>query len=179
MGAYGSLLWSELVAIKRDDLDPSERTVRVDESLVEVEGRFVWGVPKTTRSNRVVDLPSLVIAPLAEHLLRHPPLVGTDDPHLEGLVFSGERGGPIRRHVFRPIWQDACARAGVEGVRPEWLRHTGASLAYAATKDMKAVASRLGHSSTRMMDMVYVEVYPEASRQVADAIDALVASSLD
>jgi hypothetical protein len=42
---------------------------------------------------------------------------------------------------------------------------------------MKAVASRLGHASTRMMDTVYVEVYSEVSRQVADAIDVLVRES--
>jgi hypothetical protein len=42
---------------------------------------------------------------------------------------------------------------------------------------MKAVASRLGHTSTRMMDTVYVEVYSEVSREVADAIDVLVRES--
>jgi integrase len=67
--------------------------------------------------------------------------------------------------------------AGLEGVRPEWLRHTGASLAYTASKDMKAVASQLGHTSTRMMDAVYVEVYSKVSREVADAIDVLVRES--
>jgi integrase len=55
---------------------------------------------------------------------------------------------------FRPVWDRACRAAGLESIRPEWLRHTGASLAYAASKDMKAVASRLGHTSTRMMDTV-------------------------
>jgi hypothetical protein len=39
---------------------------------------------------------------------------------------------------------------------------------------MKAVAERLGHTSTRMMDTVYVEVYTDASARVADAIDRLV-----
>jgi hypothetical protein len=42
---------------------------------------------------------------------------------------------------------------------------------------MKAVASRLGHTSTRMTDTIYVEVYSEVSRQVADAIDVLVRES--
>jgi hypothetical protein len=43
---------------------------------------------------------------------------------------------------------------------------------------MKAVAARLGHTSTRMMDTVDVEVYPEASRAVADAIDEVVRRSV-
>jgi hypothetical protein len=52
-------------------------------------------------------------------------------PRLEGLVFYGERGGLVRRHVFRPVWDRAWKAAGLESIRPEWLRHTGASLAYA------------------------------------------------
>lgn len=42
---------------------------------------------------------------------------------------------------------------------------------------MKAVAERLGHTSTRMMDTVYVEVYADASTKVADAIDQLIRDS--
>jgi integrase len=150
------------------------RTLRVDEKVVEVRGRFEWGPPKTPESARSIDLPGVAIRPLAAHLLRFPPLRDPKDPCLEGLVFYGERGGPVRRHVFRPVWDRACNATGLEGIRPEWLRHTGASLAYAATRDMKAVAERLGHTSTRMMDTVYVEVYTDASARVADAIDRLV-----
>ncbi len=101
------------------------------------------------------------------------------DPRLDGLVFYGERQGSVRRHVFRPDWDRACKAVGIEGVRPEWLRHTGASLAYAATRDMKAVAERLGHPSVRMIDTVYVEVYADTSAKVADAIDRLVSKSTE
>jgi integrase len=59
-------------------------------------------------------------------------------------------------------------------VRPGWLRHSGASLAYAATRDLKLVSKRLGHTSTRMVDGVYVTLYEDASRAVADAIDVLL-----
>jgi integrase len=88
-----------------------------------------------------------------------------------------DRAGPCR-HVFRAVWVKACADAGVKPVRLEWLRHTGASLAYAATHDMKAVAERLGHNSVRMLDSVYLSVYADASRTVADALDGPGADSL-
>jgi integrase len=160
-------VWSELVAIKRDDLDLEARTVRVNERLAEVAGAWSWGSPKTVGSERTIDLPRIAIAPLAEHLLAFPPLIDQEDPQLEGLVFYGERGGhPVRRHAFRKIWARACTRAGVEGVRVEWLRHSGASLAYAATKDIKATSARLGHTSTRMTDTVCLKLYDEVGRQV-------------
>jgi hypothetical protein len=31
-----------------------------------------------------------------------------------GLVFYGDRGAPVRRHVFRPVWDRACTAAGLE-----------------------------------------------------------------
>jgi integrase len=34
-------------------------------------------------------------------------------------------------------------------------------VAYAATHDLKAVAERLGHTSVRMVDSVYVRLYEE------------------
>ena len=39
LGAYGSLRWAELVAVKRDDLDLEGRSVRIDEKVVGVRGR--------------------------------------------------------------------------------------------------------------------------------------------
>jgi hypothetical protein len=44
---------------------------------------------------------------------------------------------------------------------------------------MKAVAARLGHTSTRMMDAVYVELHEETGRELAAAIDVLVRARLE
>jgi hypothetical protein len=85
----------------------------------------------------------------------------------------------------RPLWDAACIEANVESIRLEWLRHVvyldtrcistrGVSIAYRATKDMKAVANRLCHTSVRMLDSTYVKVYADAAREVADAIDGPV-----
>lgn len=181
LGGYSGLRWSELVALKRDDVDLEGRKVRVDERLTEVGGGggpWAWGRPKTAGSARTVDLPAIVVKPLAEHLLRFPPLCSKDDPRLEGLVFYVGSGSPVRRHTFRREWHRACERAKVPAIRLEWLRHTGASLAYAASRDLKAVASRLGHTSTRMVDTTYVGLYEDAGRELADAIDALVRERL-
>lgn len=72
---------------------------------------------------------------------------------------------------------------GMPDVHPSTV-HAGASRALrsdsrdgggaGAIRDLKAVAAPLGHSSVRMADTVYVELYGEASRAVADAIDEMV-----
>jgi integrase len=125
----------------------------------------------------IVDLPRIVMKPLSEHLLEYPPLRGTLDPRLEGLLFH-EDGHPLRRQSVGREWRSACEAAKVPAIRLEWLRHTGASLAYAATGDLKAVARRLRHRDTRMVDRVYVRAYEEAGRETADAIDELATRRL-
>jgi integrase len=169
LDALGSLRWSELVGLRRQDVDLEARTVTIGQKVTEVNGRFHFGAPKTEESGRTVDLPAVVIKPLAEHLLRYP----------GELVFRGANGNPVRRKVFRAAWLKALADAKVtKHVRPGWLRHSGASLAYAASHDLKLVSKRLGHTSTRMVDTVYLKLYEEADRKVADAIDELVRASL-
>jgi hypothetical protein len=84
----------------RDDIDLEERTVRIDEKVVEVRGRFEWGT-QMKDSARIVHLPEVAVKPLAGHLLRFPRLRAATDRRWEGLDFYGARGGPDRRHVFR------------------------------------------------------------------------------
>jgi integrase len=171
LDAMGSLRWSELIGLRRQDLDLEARTVTITQKITEVNGTFHIGRPKTQESARTVDLPAVVVKPLAEYLLRYPPSPA-------GLIFHGANGNPVRRKVFRAAWFKALEDAKIEKyVRPGWLRHSGASLAYAATRDLKLVSKRLGHTSTRMVDSVYVSLYEDASRAVADAIDELVRAS--
>jgi integrase len=171
LDALGSLRWSELIGLRRQDLDLDAREVTIAQKITEVNGTFHVGRPKTAESARTIDLPALVVKPLAEYLLRYP-------PSPEGLVFHGANGNPIRRKVFRAAWVKALEEANInKHVRPGWLRHSEASLAYAATHDLKLVSKRLGHTSTRMVDGVYVRLYEDASRAVADAIDELLRAS--
>jgi integrase len=76
------------------------------------------------------------------------------------------------------VWKRALRDVGImKHVRVGWLRHSGASLAYAATHDLKATAERLGHTSTRMVDTVYLKLYKDVDRNVADAIGELFRAS--
>jgi integrase len=171
LDALGSLRRSELVGLRRQDLDLEARTVTVTQKITEVDGRFHVGRPKTQESARTIDMPAAVVKPLAEYLLRYP-------PSPDGLIFHGANGNPVRRKVFRAAWLKALKDAKItKHVRPGWLRHSGASLAYAASRDMKLVSKRLGHTSTRMVDGVYVSLYEDANRAVADAIDELLRAS--
>jgi integrase len=124
VAAYSSLRW--VVGARRAacrSARPRPRRIRVEEKIVE-SGRLIPGTPKTERSRRAVTLPHSVTLELAEHLRRY---------SSDGLVFTAERGGIIRRPVFcRLVWKPALERAALEGFRFGQLRHTGATLALEA-----------------------------------------------
>jgi hypothetical protein len=58
----------------------------------------------------------------------------------------------------------ACALAGIEKVTPNDLRRTYASWLVNAGAPLKVVANLLGHSSTRMVDLVYGRVADETQK---------------
>ena len=163
VAAYSSLRWSELVAFRVDRLDLPRDRIRVEEKIVE-SGRLIPGAPKTERSRRAVTLPHSVTLELAEHLRRYPS---------DGLVFTAERGGVIRRPaVHRLVWKPALERAGLQGFRFGQLRHTGATLALEAGANPALVAFRLGHTSTRMLEQHYAGRLDRADRELARALGA-------
>jgi integrase len=142
LAAYSGLRWGELAGLRRRYLDPLHKTVRVVEQCTQVNGRFVWGPPKTSAGTRTVVLPQFICDVVVEHLAKW------SEPGTEGLVFTMPDGAPLRRENFRRrVWLPACREAGVEGVRFHDLRHTNATLAAASGAPLRAVMHRLGHAS--------------------------------
>jgi integrase len=165
LAAYGSLRWSELVALRVDRLSLSRHRVRVEEKIVE-SGHLIRGEPKTKRSRRWVTVPDFVALALAEHVRKYPP--GPD-----GLVFTAPKGGPIRRPAFyRLVWSQATQAAGLEGFPFRNLRHTGATLALQEGTNPVLVAFRLGHASTAMIERHYGELGEGFDREIADRLSA-------
>jgi integrase len=166
LAVYSHLRYSELAAMKLHRVDFLLRQIRVEEKVVEVGGRFVWGEPKTKKARRVVSIPELVVEALARHVEAFPPGV-------DGLLFHGTRGQPIHRsHFESSVWRPACTRAGVPGYKFRNLRHTGASIAIRyGGADLKTVAERLGHTTIRMAADTYVTMFEAADREVADRLN--------
>jgi integrase len=139
--------------------------IRVEEKITE-SGHLIPGEPKTERSRRAVTLPHGVTLELAEHIRRYP-------PSEDGLVFTAEQGGVIRRPAFgQLVWRPAVLRAGLEVFRFGQLRHTGATLALEAGANPVLVAFRLGHTSTRMLEQHYAGRLDRADRELARTLDA-------
>jgi integrase len=151
---FASLRWGEAIALRRGDIDLDARTVSVRRQYVELSGELVVGPPKSRAGTRTVGIPKSIIPALREHFDAY---VG---PQPTDLVFTGARGGVLRRGNFRrgAGWAAAVSKTGAPGLHFHDLRHTGNMLAApgASLADLK---SRMGHSSTRAA-MIYLVTPP-------------------
>ncbi len=108
LGAGTGVRISEAIGLTVDRVDFLRRTVTIDRQLVgAVDGKPVFGPVKDRKNRpRVIPLPDVVLTSLSEHLSHWP--AGPD-----GLIFTNDRNGPIRRTTFSDIWRKAAGPLGV------------------------------------------------------------------
>lgn len=100
--AFTGLRRGELFGLTRRRVDLLHRTITVVEQRQQLrDGTLVIGPPKTAAGVRTVALPGPLVPELETHLTTY---CWAD---ANALVFTGEKGGPLRDHV----WQAAWARA--------------------------------------------------------------------
>jgi len=64
------------------------------------------------------------------------------------LLFTGQKGGPLRPHVLQAAWERARRSVGAT-YRLHDLRHLGATLAAGTGATTKEIMRRLGHQSAQ------------------------------
>ena len=169
LAAYGGLRFGELAGLRRSRVDLLRGRVLVIETLVEANGRFIFGPPKTKRSQRAVPLPRRVVRELEIHLQRY--VAAAPD----SLVFTGQKGALLRRAGFRrSYWRPATREASLEGLKLHELRHTFVALWVAAGVNPKELSVRAGHSSVAFTLDRYGHLYEDAGEDVPDRLDALL-----
>ena len=155
--AYTGLRWGEAAGLRWVDVDLLRRRIRVEETIVEVDGRQYPDTPKSHQARAV---------PLAA-----PPALALETlPRTTHRVFTGSTGLPLRSSGWsRRILAPACERAGLPRTTPHGLRHTAATLAVESGAPVKAVQTMLGHalgSYTMTLD-VYADAREESLDEVA------------
>lgn len=175
---YG-LRRSELLALKWDDVDFDERTVRIDEALIEVEGRPVWTEGKNERSRRTFAIDEDTAARLAAHRrgqIEERMLAGPEWTD-QDLVVATRTGNRVSPGNFDQTLDRLVGNAGVPRLTSHGLRHTAATHMVRQARDLgelRAVADVLGHSPDMLM-RTYAHALPDSLRAVSDRIGGRVA----
>jgi len=91
-----------------------------------------------------------------------------------GLVFTDYVGRPVDLDRLRAFFYRTLVGAGLPRVRVYDLRHTMATLVLHETKDLKLVATRLGHSNEVMVLRRYGHLLPGTDRDAARRLRELL-----
>ena len=165
LAAFTGLRFGELAALQRHDIDLERRTVAVRRALAETrtDGILVKA-PKSAAGVRTVAFPASLSGSLAAHL----------DVFAEqgrtGLVFTGARGGQLRRNNFRRLWLRALETTGLGDVHFHDLRHTGNTLAATGGATTRELMQRMGHSSVRAA-LIYQHLVNGRDHVIAAHVD--------
>lgn len=186
----------ELFALDWRNVDLQDGVIRVRANLaLDLNSKLVRDDTKTTSSWRVVDLPKIAIDALKDHKKK---VRGFD-----GLVFRDSKGGPLRKSNFLrrhyhpllerwrvclecdhlsvrdgavsvcPACQGAESRPRLPRVTFHALRHVVNSILLSRGVNVRLLADRLGHSTTRTTLEHYSHVMPDARREAARSLDDL------
>ena len=170
LAALASLRWGEITALHRQDLDLTSATVRVRVAFTEqTNGTMVLGRPKSRAGVRTVNIPRSLVPDLQFHLDKYA------ENRPDALVFTGIKGGPLRRSGWSKLtrWTHVVAVLGVPGLHFHDLRHTGNMLAAATGATTRDLMRRMGHDNERAA-LIYQHATNRADQAIAQGLDALL-----
>ncbi|MEU9201406.1 tyrosine-type recombinase/integrase [Streptomyces sp. NPDC048332] len=165
LAAFTGLRFGELAALQRHDIDLERRTVAVRRALAETRSDGILvKAPKSAAGVRTVAFPASLTESLAVHLDAYA------EPGRTGLVFTGARGGQLRRNNFRRLWLRALRTTGLGDVHFHDLRHTGNTLAATGGATTRELMQRMGHSSVRAA-LIYQHLVNGRDHAIAAHVD--------
>jgi integrase len=171
----------EALGVRWQDVDLDAGVLRVRHALQAVDGQLMLVEPKTTRSRRTIQLPSLAVGALREHRARQSverTLAGdawTD----QDFVFTSQLGRPLHGATVTHRFQQLLAAAGLPRQRFHDLRHGCATLLLAQGVSPRVVMDVLGHSAITLTLNTYSHVVPALQTEAARRMDAALGWQID
>ena len=168
----------ELLALRWKDLDLDAATLRVERSLeiVRGQGTLAFKTPKTTKSRRVVVLPSVVVEALRAHRVTQvAERLAAGPAYDDGdLLFADQIGRPWHPDAFVSAFRKIVAKAKLGHVRLHDLRHSHATALLRAGVHPKIASERLGHATVG----ITLDLYSHASTAMQEDAAAKVDTAL-
>ncbi len=162
---FAGLRPSELLALRRQDISFERGVIIVARNLT----RFGEGLPKTSYSEREVDMLALVRAVLTEQQVR----VGLKSTS----VFCDSGGLPLSLKEVRSAWFRLLRLARLRERPLYQCRHTHATLLLSEGLNPLYVAHQMGHSTVAMIVRHYARWTRKPDRSDAERVERSLAAA--
>lgn len=159
----------EALGLRWQDVDLTEKKLRVLKSRTIANGKIVCGDVKTEKSRRVLVMPDFLVKILSEY--KKNMTLSIRNP--ERFVCVNIMGIPHNPNSVSKRFKRALVSVGLPPMRFHDLRHTSAAIMVAAGASPKEVSDYLGHSSISITMDLYADIFDETKKLTAQKIDSL------
>lgn len=166
----------ELLALHWEDIDVNNLRIHIHRTVSRVPrmGYVERSQPKTLSGRRKVILSQVVIDGISEQkayieVIRK--RAGDRWNNNLDLVFPNKNGGYMNREQVQAELRRILADVGLDSRKFHQLRHSAATILFAAGVNPKVVQEMLGHSNITMTLGLYGDVLPDMQQEVADIMD--------
>jgi integrase len=158
------------------DFDATPPRLSVTQTVLSINYKIHFGAPKTKRGRRSIALDPTTVQTLKEHRTRQDEerALVADGYHDHDLVFARADGTPVHPDYFSQAFDRAVLRHQLPKIRLHDLRHTHATLGFAAGIPAKVMSDRLGHATVAFTQDVYMHAIPQLEADAADQVAALI-----
>ncbi len=156
----------EFCALQWKDVDLINNKLRISKSLSAITSKITS--PKTSRSNRTIQLPDRLVEKLKKRYI----IVSQQEGFNEDYYLYKDQTY-ISIATLRRLFNEDVEKSGVKRITVHGLRHSHAS--YLLSNPMISellIADRLGHS-VEMLRSTYAHIYEKSRKNLIDFIDEL------
>lgn len=169
LAGFCGLRLGEVLGLAVRHIDLLHGTVKIERQLQEVAPKNTkrFGEPKSEASRRTLPLPTPVAAALRSHIEE------IEDAGPDALLFTGDRGGPLRRHVWHGEWKAARQKLGHPKLAFHDLRHSALTIYAEAGATLAELQAHAGHSTVDAA-LRYQHATQDRAVALAAAVDVLI-----
>lgn len=150
----------ELFALTPEDIDLKEKKLRINKTYQRLHGQDIITPPKTTKSNRIVPLPSFLCDELRDYIRSK-------------KVEKTERLFPFTKNYLSRAMTHYCDVSQVKRIRVHDIRHSHVSLLIHLGFSPLIIAERVGHEKVATTLNTYSHLFPHQQEVLIAALEEL------
>lgn len=151
----------ELLALTAEDINLTEKSIRVNKTYSRSKGKDVITTPKTKKSKRTVPIPDFLFQEVKDYMDK------------QYMLDPKSRLFPFTKSFLAHEMKRGSKASGVKKIRIHDVRHSHASLLINEGYDALVIANRLGHEKVSTTLNTYSHMFPHKQKELVDNLQNL------